>query len=60
MKILSELIHPEKSGFVPGHHIYSNVRRLFNIMYQDHKQERAIIALDAEKAFDHVEWKFML
>ena len=54
-KHIHKLIHPDQTGLVPGLHIYSNLRRLFNIMYHDHKEECAIIALDAEKAYDHIE-----
>lgn len=55
-----KIIQPDQLGFVPGCHIYSKLRRLFNIMYHNHKEERMVTALDAEKAFDHREWKFML
>ena len=58
--LIASLIHPDQSGFVPGRHIYSNLRRLFNIMYHKHKEESVIIALDIEKAFDSLEWKYML
>ncbi len=57
---MADLIHPDQSGFVPGRHIFSNLRRLFNIMYHKHEEESVVIALDAEKAFDHLEWKYML
>ena len=59
-KHIHKFIHPDQTGFVPGRHIYSNLCSLFNIMYHDHKEECAIITLDSEKAFDHIEWKFML
>ena len=29
-------------------------------MYNKHKEDCVVIALDAEKAFDHIEWQFML
>jgi hypothetical protein len=29
-------------------------------MYHDYKVETVVIALDAEKAFDQIEWKYMM
>ena len=55
---ISDIIHPDQTGFIPGRHIYYNLRRLFNVMYHDHKVEAVVIALDAEKAFDRIEWKY--
>lgn len=57
---ISDIIHPDQTGFIPGRHIYYNLRRLFNVMYHDHKFEAVVIALDAEKAFDRIEWKYMM
>lgn len=59
-KYIAGLIHPDQTGFVPGRHIYFNLRRLFNIMYQKQNEESVVITLDAEKAFDYIEWKYML
>lgn len=59
-KYIASLIDPDQTGFVPGRHIYFNLRRLFNIIYQKQKDESVVIALDAEKAFDYIEWRYML
>lgn len=53
------IIHPDQTGFMPGRHIYFNLRRLFNIIYANHTSEAAIISLDAQRAFDQVEWQYM-
>ncbi|KAF0043708.1 hypothetical protein F2P81_005045 [Scophthalmus maximus] len=57
---IHKLIHPDQSGFVPGRHIYANLCLLFKIMYNKQKEDCVVIALDAGKAFDHIEWQFML
>ena len=59
-KYLASLIHPDQTGFVPVQHINFNLRRLFNIIYQKQNEESVVIALDAEKAFDHIEWGYLL
>lgn len=58
-KHIASLIHPDQTGFVPGRQIYFNLHRLFNIIYNKQKEESVVIALDAEKAFDFLEWKYM-
>lgn len=59
-KYISDIIHPDQTGFILGRHIYYNLRRLFNVMYHDHKVEAVVIALDTEKAFDQIEGKYMM
>ena len=55
------LINDEQTGFIRGRFSHSNVRRLLNVIqYSSEMQHRALaISLDAEKAFDRVEWRFM-
>lgn len=59
--LLPKLINPDQSGFVKTRNEFDNVRRLLNII--DHsalyKQPALIISLDAEKAFDRVEWPYL-
>ncbi len=59
---ISRIIHPDQTGFIPDRHIYFNMRRLFNILYSPlrNMEDSVIISLDAEKAFDQVEWPYML
>ena len=58
---LPSLINDNQTGFIKGRFSYSNVRRLLNVVqYSSGMQHRALtISLDAEKAFDRVEWRFM-
>ena len=60
-KIISSIIHPDQSGYIKGRHSSNNTRRLFNLMdYSQQQKERTIIiTLDAEKAFDRVNWLFL-
>lgn len=53
------IIHTDQTGFIPNRHIYFNLRRLFNILYAKHSTETVIISVDAQKAFDQVEWSYM-
>lgn len=60
-KYLTSIIHPDQTGFIPGRLSFFNVRRLLNTIYSDHGSSggAAILALDAHKAFDQVEWFYM-
>lgn len=60
-KHLSSIIHPDQTGFLLGRFPFSNVRRLLNTIYADHGEVSgaAILSLDAQKAFDQVEWPYV-
>uniref|UniRef100_A0A9J8AIQ2 Reverse transcriptase domain-containing protein n=1 Tax=Cyprinus carpio carpio TaxID=630221 RepID=A0A9J8AIQ2_CYPCA len=61
-KCISTIIHPDQVGFIPKRFSFFNVRRFLNIIYSklSSHSKLAIIALDAEKAFDQVEWNYIL
>lgn len=60
-KVIPSIIHPDQTGFVKGRLAASNTRRMYYIMHQCTIQENntVIVTLDAEKAFDRVNWKFL-
>lgn len=39
---------------------YFNLRCLFNILYSKQEEEAVVISLDAQHAFDQVEWSYMM
>ena len=59
---ISKIIHTDQTGFIPGRFSFANTRLLFNILYSDKikNKEAAIISLDAQKAFDQLEWPYMI
>ena len=59
--VTSTLIHPDQTGFIKDRHATDNVCRLFNLfnISQETPQKTIIISLDAEKAFDKVNWSFL-
>lgn len=59
--LLERIVHPDQTGFIPNRNSFFNLRRLFNIMYtkRDPTSNLVIVALDAEKAFDQIEWHYL-
>ncbi|KAF7704191.1 hypothetical protein HF521_021263, partial [Silurus meridionalis] len=59
--ILPTIINPDQTGFVKGRSSAHNVRRLLNIIQYSNNRTNSglVISLDAEKAFDRVEWPYL-
>lgn len=58
--VIPALINSDQTGFIPGRQSFSNTRRLFNILFSSTTNSPEIVlSLDAEKAFDRVEWKYL-
>ncbi len=57
--VLPSIMSEEQTGFIKGR--YSNIHTLFNILYsrQNSVSSEVIISLDAEKAFDRIEWVYL-
>ncbi|XP_071926970.1 uncharacterized protein [Coffea arabica] len=62
-KLLPQLVSPWQSGFVPGRQIIDNI-----LLAHEHAQEldrrleapKLMLKLDMEKAYDRVEWSFLI
>lgn len=59
--LLPTIISPDQTGFIKNRHLFHNVRRLLNILYSTpHKKiPELVISMNAEKAFDRVEWDYL-
>lgn len=60
-KHIPDLIHLDQTGFIQNRSPIDNVRRLFNIIHASETDNSPTVAvsLDAEKAFDRVEWPYL-
>lgn len=57
---MPKLIHPDQSGFVKKRLSADNLRHLLHILNaSDNLASSAILSVDAEKAFDRLEWPFL-
>ena len=57
---LPKLIHLDQTGFVHGRYIGQNIRFLNDIMDYTAAMKFPGILVDFEKAFDTLEWPFIL
>lgn len=59
--LLPLLINEDQTGFIKGHNSYNYMRRLLNMIqfFQQKSLPGVVISLDAEKAFDRVEWFYL-
>ena len=60
-EVITYLIHQDQVGFIRTRNSADNFRRLINIMWvlRNSNDPAAALSLDAEKAFDRVEWHFL-
>ena len=58
---LPNIISGDQTGFIRGRQLSSNIRRLLNIIMSKSSTQEAemVISMDAEKAFDRVEWGYL-
>lgn len=57
--VIQKLIHLDQSGFIIGRSTIINLGRLFLQIPSDNVGNRAILSLDAAKAFDCFEWTYL-
>lgn len=59
---LPSIISTDQTGFIKSRQSFFNLRRLFNILYDPSPPNtpEILVSLDAEKAFDRVEWDHLL
>jgi hypothetical protein len=58
---LTSIISEDQTGFIRGRQLSSNIRRLLNIVSAPSSEGKPemVLSLDAEKAFDRVEWGYL-
>lgn len=60
-QVLPDLISTDQTGFILGRNSCNNMRRLLNIIQcsANLKDKAVVVSLNAEKAFDRVEWPYL-
>ena len=60
-KVMTSIVHEDQVGFIHKRNSADNIRCFINIMWavSNSNSPIAAVSLDAEKAFDRVEWRFL-
>lgn len=60
-EVIPSLIHLDQVGFIAGRNASQNMRRLFHVFSEaaTFNNPAVAISLDAEKAFDRIEWSYL-
>ncbi|XP_040292346.1 zinc finger protein 420-like [Bufo bufo] len=60
-RLILTIVHPDQTGFMPGKSTAINIRRLYTSLQipGEDSGDRAVLTLDAAKAFDSIEWKYL-
>lgn len=60
---IGDLVHPDQTGFIKGRETRENTTRALHILhwmrFSPDRAPRITLSIDAEKAFDRVNWGFM-
>lgn len=59
--VIPSIISSDQTGFIRERHCFTNIRRLLSIIHTPSSpvDPEVVVSLDAEKAFDRVEWTFL-
>ena len=60
---IKRIIHHVQVGFTPGMQGFFNIRKSINVIHHINKlkeKNHMIVSIDAEKAFDEIQYKFMI
>lgn len=58
--MLPSIISVDQTGFIKNRYFYFNIRCVFDILYtSSNDTPECVLSLDAEKAFDRVEWRYL-
>lgn len=59
--LLPFVVKEDQTGFIKGRNSHNSIRRLLNViqLYQLQAIDGLVVFLDAEIAFDHVDWPYL-